>query len=154
MARALKKTDKEKNPGLAKLPKEVRNKMGYMKEGGKTFVEKIKQKRAERKAKREAGEGRRVGRKFVKKNMAAEAAGKPVDLEYLFTEGKGDGSVRDVKRGINKYKKNQRKRNRLAQKKNKKKFFFGFGNPGKKIADFCRVWVARIQKKTVFVGFE
>ena len=119
--KTLKSVDSSKNPGLAKLPKEVRNKMGYMKEGGKTFVEKIKQKRAERKAKREAGEGRRVGRKFVKKNMAAEAAGKPVDLEYLFTEGKGDGSVRDVKRGINKYKKNQRKRNRLAQKKNKKK---------------------------------
>ena len=28
--------DAEKNPGLSKLPKKVRNKMGYMKEGGKT----------------------------------------------------------------------------------------------------------------------
>jgi len=27
--------DSEENPGLAKLPTEVRNKMGYMKEGGK-----------------------------------------------------------------------------------------------------------------------
>ena len=26
--------DKKKNPGLAKLPKHVRNKMGYMKKGG------------------------------------------------------------------------------------------------------------------------
>ena len=33
--KALKKVDKEKNPGLSKLPKEVRHKMGYMKKGGK-----------------------------------------------------------------------------------------------------------------------
>lgn len=30
----LKPVDKKKNPGLAKLPTDVRNKMGYMKEGG------------------------------------------------------------------------------------------------------------------------
>ena len=32
---ALKPVDSEENPGLAKLPTEVRNKMGYMKKGGK-----------------------------------------------------------------------------------------------------------------------
>ena len=31
---ALKEVDAEENPGLSKLPTEVRNKMGYMKEGG------------------------------------------------------------------------------------------------------------------------
>jgi hypothetical protein len=31
---SLKEVDKENNPGLAKLPTEVRHKMGYMKEGG------------------------------------------------------------------------------------------------------------------------
>jgi hypothetical protein len=31
---SLKSVDKEQNPGLAKLPTEVRNKMGYMKKGG------------------------------------------------------------------------------------------------------------------------
>lgn len=31
---ALKAVDKKKNPGLAKLPTEVRNNMGYMKDGG------------------------------------------------------------------------------------------------------------------------
>lgn len=31
---ALKSVDKKKNPGLAKLPTPVRNKMGYMKTGG------------------------------------------------------------------------------------------------------------------------
>ena len=29
-----KKVDAKKNPGLAKLPKKVRNKMGFMKRGG------------------------------------------------------------------------------------------------------------------------
>ena len=33
--KALKPVDKEKNPGLAKLPTQVRNKMGYMKNGGR-----------------------------------------------------------------------------------------------------------------------
>ena len=32
---ALKPVDKEDNPGLAKLPEDVRNKMGYAKKGGK-----------------------------------------------------------------------------------------------------------------------
>ena len=31
----LKPVDKKKNPGLAKLPTKVRNKMGYMKKGGR-----------------------------------------------------------------------------------------------------------------------
>ena len=31
----LKKVNKKKNPGLAKLPTKVRNKMGYMKDGGR-----------------------------------------------------------------------------------------------------------------------
>ena len=30
----LKKVDSKKNPGLAKLPTQVRNKMGFMKKGG------------------------------------------------------------------------------------------------------------------------
>ena len=31
---SLKPVDKSKNPGLAKLPTKVRNKMGFMKKGG------------------------------------------------------------------------------------------------------------------------
>ena len=34
--KALKPVDKKQNPGLAKLPTPVRNKMGYMKSGGST----------------------------------------------------------------------------------------------------------------------
>jgi len=31
---ALKPVDKDENPGLSKLPEDVRNKMGYLKKGG------------------------------------------------------------------------------------------------------------------------
>lgn len=34
MNKSLKPVDKKENPGLAKLPTDVRNKMGYMKDGG------------------------------------------------------------------------------------------------------------------------
>lgn len=37
---SLKSVDSSKNPGLAKLPTEVRNKMGYMKNGGKAKTKK------------------------------------------------------------------------------------------------------------------
>jgi hypothetical protein len=40
----MKSVDKEKNPGLAKLPTAVRNKMGYAKKGGKVKKSKMKKK--------------------------------------------------------------------------------------------------------------
>ena len=40
--RALKPVDKKKNPGLAKLPTSVRNKMGFMKKGGRVTKSKMK----------------------------------------------------------------------------------------------------------------
>jgi hypothetical protein len=39
----MKPVDSEENPGLSKLPTEVRNKMGYMKKGGKVKHDDIKQ---------------------------------------------------------------------------------------------------------------
>tara|TARA_B100000424_G_scaffold207654_1_gene164939 strand:+ start:33 stop:581 length:549 start_codon:yes stop_codon:yes gene_type:complete len=39
--KALKKVDSSKNPGLSKLPKKVRNKMGYMEHGGKAKMPKM-----------------------------------------------------------------------------------------------------------------
>ena len=50
MKKNLKPVDKEKNPGLAKLPTEVRNKMGFMKEGVEVTVEE-----AMKQAKKESG---------------------------------------------------------------------------------------------------
>jgi hypothetical protein len=41
---ALKETDAETNPGLAKLPTDVRNKMGYMKKGGMAHSDMAKDK--------------------------------------------------------------------------------------------------------------
>jgi len=37
---SLKPVDKSKNPGLAKLPTKVRNKMGFMKKGGRVGLDK------------------------------------------------------------------------------------------------------------------
>ena len=37
--KALKPVDKSKNPGLAKLPTDVRNKMGFMKKGGRVGLQ-------------------------------------------------------------------------------------------------------------------
>ena len=41
----LKPVDKKKNPGLAKLPTQIRNKMGYMAKGGKVSKSKMKKKK-------------------------------------------------------------------------------------------------------------
>jgi len=41
----MKPVDKKKNPGLAKLPTAVRNKMGFMKKGGKVTKAKMKKKK-------------------------------------------------------------------------------------------------------------
>ena len=47
MGGKMKPVDKTKNPGLAKLPTEVRNKMGFMKKGGLTdAIKKVKKKQA------------------------------------------------------------------------------------------------------------
>jgi hypothetical protein len=66
----LKPVDKEQNPGLAKLPTEVRNKMGFAKKGG--FIkEAIKKPGALRKAL-----GAKKGEPIPAKKLAA-AAKKP-----------------------------------------------------------------------------
>ena len=46
---ALKSVDKSKNPGLAKLPTQVRNKMGYMKDGGSATTAAIKARKKKEK---------------------------------------------------------------------------------------------------------
>ena len=66
---ALKQTDAESNPGLAKLPTEVRNKMGYMKKGGD-----IKESKAM--VKKEIGFMKKAGApKSMIKHEQAEAKG-------------------------------------------------------------------------------
>ena len=74
---ALKPVDKESNPGLAKLPEDVRNKMGYLKKGGSTskwIQSAIKKPGALRKSL-----GVKEGEKIPTKKLAA-AAKKPGKL--------------------------------------------------------------------------
>jgi len=74
---ALKPVDEDSNPGLAKLPTEVRNKMGYMKKGGSTskwIQSAIKKPGALRKAL-----GAKKGEPIPAKKLAA-AAKKPGKL--------------------------------------------------------------------------
>jgi hypothetical protein len=47
---ALKETDSSENPGLSKLPTEVRNKMGYMKKGGMAKKDMAQDKKTVKKA--------------------------------------------------------------------------------------------------------
>jgi hypothetical protein len=47
MKKNLKPVNKEKNPGLAKLPTPVRNKMGFMKKGGPVDKPKKKKSKSE-----------------------------------------------------------------------------------------------------------
>ena len=73
---ALKPVNKEENPGLAKLPTDVRNKMGFMKKGGSTkwIQEAIKKPGALKKSL-----GVKKGEKIPAKKLAA-AAKKPGKL--------------------------------------------------------------------------
>lgn len=73
---ALKPVDKEANPGLSKLPEDVRNKMGFMKKGGSTnkwIQSAIKKPGALKKAM-----GVKAGEKIPAKKLAkaAKAPGK------------------------------------------------------------------------------
>lgn len=113
--------DKEKNPGLAKLPTEVRNKMGYMKKGGnveesKAMVKKeigfmkkagapksmIKHEMSEAKGMKKGGmaECKTVAKKEVKsheKRMHGMAKGGSIDGCAI--RGKTKTSMVKMKRG-------------------------------------------------------
>ena len=66
---ALKAVDKSKNPGLAKLPTKVRNKMGYMKKGGRVHKNTRRMNRLEELGRVDAEKGfTRKG----KRNLRAE----------------------------------------------------------------------------------
>jgi hypothetical protein len=83
MEKNLKSVNKEKNPGLAKLPEKVRNRMGYAQKGkmmkAKTgvmakednlskYVREVKEEKKPKGAKR-------LSDKVMKKNMGGEAKG-------------------------------------------------------------------------------
>ena len=68
----LKKVDKKKNPGLAKLPTKVRNKMGFLKKGGKVMAgmkKKIKKKKRTMKRGGGMAKPKMIGGGIMKKRM-------------------------------------------------------------------------------------
>ena len=68
----LKKVDTNKNPGLAKLPTKVRNKMGYLKRGGKVMAgmkKKIKKKKRTMKRGGGMAKPKMMGGGIMKKRM-------------------------------------------------------------------------------------
>lgn len=79
----LKETDAKSNPGLAKLPTEVRNKMGYMKKGGMAKHEDIKM-------------DKKVVKKAVSMHDKQQHGGKKTDLAAL---KKGGMAVKKMARG-------------------------------------------------------
>ena len=86
----LKKVDTNKNPGLAKLPPEVRNKMGYLKKGGKVMAgmkKKIKKKK-KRTMKRGGGmaKPKMMGGGMMKKRMKRGGRAKQWESAQVYTQ--------------------------------------------------------------------
>ena len=74
----LKPVNKSKNPGLAKLPTKVRNKMGYMKDGGKVM----------RKAGLNVGETLKQFKDLMTGSKDSKMSKQKEDLKKQIAEGK------------------------------------------------------------------
>jgi hypothetical protein len=97
---ALKATDSSENPGLSKLPTEVRNKMGYMKKGGTAK----KYKEGGMMDKKDMAQDKKMAKKAVGMHEKQLHEGKKSDLTKLKHGGriasKGEHSVqKQSKRG-------------------------------------------------------
>ena len=91
----MKPVDTNENPGLAKLPTEVRNKMGYMKKGGKVKHDDIKQDMPMMKkvAKQEVAAHEKSMHKMAKGGTASARA------DGCATKGKTKGTMISMKSG-------------------------------------------------------
>jgi hypothetical protein len=94
----MKPVDKEKNPGMAKLPTAVRNKMGYMKDGGMAHSDKAK----------DMPMMKQVAKKEVKghesrmhKMAAGGKAGQLAKANGIAVKGKSKGTMISMKKGGN-----------------------------------------------------
>jgi len=83
----MKPVDMKKNPGVAKLPKAVRNKMGFMKEGGMAHSDIAKDKPMMKKVAAKAVKGH-------EKKMHGMAKGGGVEIK-----GKTKGTMIKMKKG-------------------------------------------------------
>ena len=101
---ALKQTDAEANPGLAKLPTEVRNKMGYMKKGGDVKHSDVKMdKKVVKKAvgmhEKQLHAGKKSNLTTLKKGGMACAPKKMAKGGGIEMKGKTKGAMVKMKRG-------------------------------------------------------
>jgi hypothetical protein len=92
---ALKPVDSEENPGLGKLPTEVRNKMGYAKKGGIMKHEDIKKDMPM--MKKVAGAAVKAHEKSMHKMAAGGSASARAD--GCATKGKTKGTMISMKSG-------------------------------------------------------
>ena len=100
---ALKQTDAESNPGLAKLPTEVRNKMGYMKKGGDVKMDAAKDKKIVKKAvgmhEKQLHGGKKSNLTTLKKGGMACAPKKMAKGGGIEMKGKTKGTMVKMKKG-------------------------------------------------------
>ena len=89
---ALKQTDAETNPGLAKLPTDVRNKMGYMKKGGDVKHSDVKMDK--KVVKKAVGMHEKQLHSGKKSNLSKLAKGGGIEVR-----GKTKGTMVKMKRG-------------------------------------------------------
>jgi hypothetical protein len=80
--KVVKAVDASKNPGLSKLPTEVRNKMGYMKKGGMAYKEG---------GKADMAQDKKMAKKAVGMHEKQLHGGKKSDLAKLKTGGMAKG---------------------------------------------------------------
>jgi len=93
----MKSVDTKSNPGLAKLPTEVRNKMGFMKKGGKAHSDMAKDKPMMKKVAEKAVKGHEKKLHGMKHGgMAATKMAKGGGIE---TKGKTKGTMIKMKKG-------------------------------------------------------
>jgi hypothetical protein len=85
---ALKAVDSSDNPGLSKLPTEVRNKMGYMKKGG---MAKKGMKEGGMMDKKDMAQDKKMAKKAVGMHESQLHAGKKSDLTKLKKGGMAKG---------------------------------------------------------------
>jgi hypothetical protein len=103
-AGGLKEVDSDSNPGLSKLPTEVRNKMGYMKKGGMMKHEDIKMdKKVVKKAvgmhEKQLHAGKKSDMSKLKSGGMACAPKKMARGGGIETKGKTKGTMIKMKKG-------------------------------------------------------
>jgi hypothetical protein len=92
----MKAVDSKKNPGLAKLPTEVRNKMGYMKKGGMAHEDMGKDMPMMKKvAKKEV----KAHEKSMHKMASGGKVGQLSKADGCATKGKSKGTMVKMKKG-------------------------------------------------------